>query len=126
MRNKTRALPVQYKLTEQEKIDYERYIAEYISEYKDLSASDLRQLEMAALDHILGLRLIAESLEQNRHILNTRYSYQQMERALLSDLGLTRSARLKEKPANSDAENDRVLKNPLSKLTRKGRGLKTF
>ena len=109
MRIKPRVLPTHYKLTEQERTEFTGYIAEFTSEYPDLSPSDLRQLETAGLYHILGLRLIAESLEQNKYIgLNSRYAYAQMERAVLNDLGLSRSARVKGKPASSNSAEDEL------------------
>lgn len=106
MRIKARALPAQYKLTEQERAEYDRYIAEYLADYPGIVASDLRQLETASLEHVLHLRLVADELENNRHILNTRYSHLQQERAILNDLALSRAARLKEKPVNSSAEEE--------------------
>lgn len=118
MRIKARILPTHYRLTEQERAEFTSYIAEYVTDYPGLTPSDMRQLEKAALDHILGLRLIAESLEQNKHIgLNSRYSYQQMERAILNDLALSRAARLKEKPAtSSEADELRELLMGVSRI----------
>lgn len=108
MRIKARALPAQYKLTEQERADYDGYIAKLLADYPNVTPFDLVQAEGAALEHILALRLIAEQLESNRHVLNTRYSHHGQEQAILTNLALTRSARLRGKTASDSSEADQL------------------
>lgn len=88
-----RATP-RFSLQPHEQELYSAFISEYQKEY-DLTPSDLRQLEQAAIEYILHVRLTGDELENNVHHLNTRYSHIQQQRGILNDLGLARKERKK-------------------------------
>ena len=115
--SRTRATPRLAFRDEEEKALYDGFIDEIFSEYESLLPSDKRQVAMAATEYILAIRLQQDEMTTGRVHLNSRYSHLQQCRAILNDLALSRSARLKEKPASSSNEGEE-LRNILFDLGR--------
>lgn len=95
-----------FKLREDEERLYNDFIAEISNDYQGLLASDMRQVETAAVEYILHLRLVEDELQNNRHHLNTRYSHLGQSRAILNDLALSRKDRQRAVPVRGEAEQE--------------------
>jgi len=99
-----------FKLHEDEQQLYKDFIDEVIADYANLKNSDKRQLDLAATEYILAVRLQADEIETGRVHLSQRFSHLQHMRTLLNDMGLSRSSRMKEKqPTSNEADQLREL-----------------
>lgn len=103
---RTRATPKLNFRDDQEEQLYLDFTAELVNDYSPLTASDRRQVSMAGTEYILAVRMQQDELSTGRIHLNSRYSHIQHMRQILTDLALSRSARLKEKPTSSTTEDE--------------------
>ncbi len=96
---------VEITLSDSEQLLYDNYIAAYKKDYPGLTRTDLIQLSDSAIYHILQYRLIRDGATTTT-IHNVRTSPKQLERSILSDLGLTRHQRITTKQPDNSAEDE--------------------
>jgi len=103
-------------MEETEKIFFNGFIEEYLTEYPDMTPTDYRILFLAGIEYIKYLRVAASELENHQVISMARQHPAVNMRALLDQLNATRKLRSKGKP--TEPEDAAELREVLLQLSR--------
>ena len=105
-------------MEEAEKIFFDGFIDEYLTEYPDMTPTDYRLLFLAAIEYIKYLRIAARELESHQVISMARQHPAVNMRALLDQLNATRKLRSRGKTPESDEATE--FRDYLLKLSKPG------
>jgi hypothetical protein len=89
-------------MEEAEKLFFDGFIEEYLTEYPDMTPTDYRLLFLAAIEYIKYLRIAAKELESHQVISMARQHPAVNMRALLDQLNATRKLRSRGKTPETD------------------------
>lgn len=101
-------MPVMDGLSDSEKILFDGFINEYLTEYPDITPTDYRMLFLVAVEYIKYLRIVSKELTSNQVMSMARQHPGTNMRALQDQLSITRKARMHGKPQSGSEDADRL------------------
>lgn len=104
-------MPVMEGLSDTERVLFDDFIQEYLTEYPDITPTDYRMLFLVAVEYIKYLRIVSKELSSGKVLSMARQHPGTNMRALQDQLSITRKARTsgKQQPGSEDAEKLRAV-----------------
>lgn len=103
---KLKPMPVMEGLSDTERVLFDNFINEYLTEYPDITDTDYRMLFLVAVEYIKYLRIVSEELKTGKVLSMARQHPGTNMRALQDQLSITRKARMsgRQDSGGEDAE----------------------
>ena len=101
-------MPVMDGLSDTEKVLFDGFINEYLTEYPDITPTDYRMLFLVAVEYIKYLRIVSKELTSNKVMSMARQHPGTNMRALQDQLSITRKARMHGKPPSDGEDAERL------------------